>query len=423
MRVLCTCLPEFGHFHPLVPVAQALENAGHTVAFATAGEFCERIERAGFDAFPAGLSFHQQMDEARRCYPQEAALPPGPDRFASFVPRMLAGVAAPARAKDLLAIVSGFRPDVVLHGEAEFGGPLVAELAGLPYVGQSLSVLRPLEMARLAGDTLARACRDRGWNIDVGPFGGLYRYLYLDVCPPGLQSAEISAVAVAHRADAEGKPLAQRSASSGDTRKSRDHPYDGTEGEAPPAWVKELDDRPTIYVTLGTINDDPALYRVILDGLRDEPVNVVVTVGGTGDPASLDPGLPNVYVERYIPQSLLLPHCSIVVNHAGSILPPLGHALPMLMVPGKGNEFHNAEACMRAGIGRVVARQEATAETVRREVRILLEDESYRNLSRNVASEIAAMPGAEHAARLVERLAEDGRPAAGDPAVTGSPTS
>ncbi len=57
MRVLCTCVPGFGHFHPMVPLAQALVRAGHEVAFATAERFCRRVvEPAGFPTFPAGLS-------------------------------------------------------------------------------------------------------------------------------------------------------------------------------------------------------------------------------------------------------------------------------------------------------------------------------------------------------------------------------
>ena len=28
MRILCTCVPGFGHFHPMVPISLALEAAG-----------------------------------------------------------------------------------------------------------------------------------------------------------------------------------------------------------------------------------------------------------------------------------------------------------------------------------------------------------------------------------------------------------
>lgn len=47
MRVLFTCLPATGHLHPLVPIARALADAGHEVAFATHASMAPLVERAG----------------------------------------------------------------------------------------------------------------------------------------------------------------------------------------------------------------------------------------------------------------------------------------------------------------------------------------------------------------------------------------
>src|SRR5262245_15804867 len=63
MRVLFTCHPGAGTFHPLVPIAQATVAAGHEVAFATAPHYTAPIEQVGFEAFPMGLGF-----EARRAF-------------------------------------------------------------------------------------------------------------------------------------------------------------------------------------------------------------------------------------------------------------------------------------------------------------------------------------------------------------------
>ncbi len=55
MRVLFTTQPASGHFHPLVPLAQALVAAGHEVRFASSRSFCPDIAASGFTAIPAGL--------------------------------------------------------------------------------------------------------------------------------------------------------------------------------------------------------------------------------------------------------------------------------------------------------------------------------------------------------------------------------
>ena len=65
MRVLFTSTPNYGHFHPLAPVARTLADAGHEVAFATGAGFVPVVAHAGFRHFPAG--YDQDLTAA---YPQ-----------------------------------------------------------------------------------------------------------------------------------------------------------------------------------------------------------------------------------------------------------------------------------------------------------------------------------------------------------------
>lgn len=392
MRVLCTCLPGHGHFNPMLALAQGLERAGHEVAFATAADFCPHIERTGFPAFPTGLALARQMEEARSRYPEQDALT-AMARFEQFVPRMLAGVAAPARAADLVPLVQTWKPDLLVHDETEFAGPVAAAAAGIPWADQSVGILRPLAMARLAGETLAPLCEQHG--VDVGPFGGLFRYLYIDVAPPSLQSGEIGEIAVAHAVqNATIEP--------------------GTEGDDLPEWVRELpDDRPVVYVSLGTVFNARArdVFAAVLAALRDEPVTAILTVGHDNDPASFGPQPEHLHVERFIPQSLLLPYCHAVVNQGGTaILPILAHGLPLLLLPQGANQFHNAEACVAAGVGRRLLPAEVTPEAVRAAVRALLDDRRLADAARGVQAELSAMPGPERGVALLEQLAAERRP-------------
>ena len=386
MRVLCTCLPGHGHFNPMLALAQALARSGHEVAFATAADFCPHVEGTGFAAFPAGLALAAQIDAARQRYPEQDRLA-AMDRFEQFVPRMLAGVAAPARAADLAAIVDTWRPDVLVHDETELAGPVAAAAAGIPWADQSVGILRPLAMARLAGETLAPLCEQYG--VDVGPTAGLFRYLYLDVAPPSLQSAEIAEVDVAH-------PVQNATIAP------------GTEGDDLPAWVYHLPaERPVVYVSLGTVFNAAAhdVFAAVLEGLRDAPVTAIVTVGPGGDPEAFGPQPDHVHVERFIPQSLLLPFCDAVVNQGGTaILAVLAHGLPLLLIPQGANQFHNAAACVAAGVGRRLLPTEVDPEAVRREVAALLDDPALRQAARTVQAELAAMPGPERGVALLEQL-------------------
>jgi UDP:flavonoid glycosyltransferase YjiC (YdhE family) len=58
-------------------------------------------------------------------------------------------------------------------------------------------------------------------------------------------------------------------------------PCDRAEGETLPAWVATLPDRPTVCATFGTVhNRVPEVFRAIIEGLRDEQVNLIATLPG-----------------------------------------------------------------------------------------------------------------------------------------------
>jgi MGT family glycosyltransferase len=185
-------------------------------------------------------------------------------------------------------------------------------------------------------------------------------------------------------------------------------PFDSVAGEALPAWVADLAPRPTVYVTLGTVdNDAPGVIEAAVAGVRDEPVNLVVTVGPNRDPAELGPQPPTVHVERYVPQSSLLPHCDVVVSHGGSgtTLAALAHGLPLLRLPQGANQFENAARCAALGAGIRLLPEETDAHAVREAVRALLDDSRFRASAAGVAAQIRAMPAPAEVAPVLEALA------------------
>jgi UDP:flavonoid glycosyltransferase YjiC (YdhE family) len=384
VRVLCSCLPGFGHFHPMVPLARALAEAGHEVAFATAPRFCERVVTpAGFPAFPAGVSPVVVEEETARL-PEVGDL--GPRDVWPLGAYMFAGVAAARKAPDLVSVVERWEPALVLHGAIDFAGPVAAARAGLPSVNHGVGALQPREFWELSGQVVTPLWEK--WGVEPGPLGGMFRHLYLDVCPPSFQSADVAVVPVRHLL----RPV----------------PFDTLTGDELPPWVASLADRPTVYVTLGTIfNSAPGLFETLLDGLREEPFNVIVTVGPDRDPDELGTQPPNVRIERYIPQSLLFPHCDAVVCHGGSgtVLAALASGLPLLVIPQGANQFWNAHRCAELGLGTFLDEAELTPEAVRRRVRTLLEEPGYRQAAGRLRDEIAAMPSPAEAVPELERLA------------------
>src|SRR5512147_2154980 len=184
MRALLTCRPLAGHYRPMLPLARALAEAGHDVAFASGEPVVGEAEAEGFMAFRVGLAVDSVEPLARRVRSLAALLPPSQVRPFVFT-ELFVRVELEPRANDLFNIVEQWAPHAVVHDVAEFAAPPVATVVGIPYVEHSYGPAIEKDVIRAAGDTTAPVWGSHG--LAPHPLGGCYRYLYLDVCPPSLQ--------------------------------------------------------------------------------------------------------------------------------------------------------------------------------------------------------------------------------------------
>ncbi len=165
------------------------------------------------------------------------------------------------------------------------------------------------------------------------------------------------------------------------------------------------------YVTLGTeVNSEPDLYpsvmQTLIAGLRDAPVNLIVTLGRDKEPAEFGPQPANVHIERYIPQSLLLPRCDLMVMHGGSnsLLAALDIGLPMVVVPLIADQFFNAHVMQSMQLGQVVQRGQLTPASIRTAVDETLNNPLYRQNVASLQGEMHALPDQKNAVMLVEQV-------------------
>ena len=381
MRALLTCRPLAGHYRPMLPLARALAEAGHEVAFASGEPVDGEAEAEGFTVFRVGLALDSVEPLARRVRDRAASLPPSQVRPLLFT-ELFVRVELEPRANDLLKIVEQWAPHVVVHDVAEFAAPLVATLVGIPYVEHSYGPAIQNDVIRAAGNATAPFWSSHG--LAPHPLGGLYRYLYLDVCPPSLQVPEAIPGAVQSIRAVETQP---------------------PETQLP--WLDALRGLPIVYITLGTVyNRNLGVFGALLDGLRDEALHVVVTVGKQNDTAELGLQPSNVHVHRYIPQELLLPHCAAVVTHggAGSTLGALAYGLPLLIVPQGADHFYNADRVVAAGAGVQLMPDRLTADSARDAVRTLLHDDTFQGAAHRIKNELDAMPDPQQAVETLEQL-------------------
>jgi UDP:flavonoid glycosyltransferase YjiC (YdhE family) len=378
VRVLFTFTGGRGHVEPLVPLATAARDAGHMAAFAGRPSILPAIAELGFDVFATEAAHDEPAKRIPlRAVDMEREESDFRDGFASYFAR--------ERAPRIRALCGEWRPDVVVCEETDFGGMIAAERVGLPYA--SVVVLAAGTFAR--PDLVAEPLNAVRAENDLPPdpqLSMLSRHLVLAPFPPRYRDPAFPLPATARAF----RPSEPDSASS-------------------LPWTWRLEEAPTVYFTLGTAFTLEAgdLFARVLAGLRELPVNVIATVGPHIDPGEFGPLPDNFRLERYLAQSLVLPHSDIVVSHggSGSVLGALAHGLPSVLIPLGADQPFNAARCEALGVARVLDAVRSTPETIRETVAAVVSDPSYRTAAERMRDEFSALPGPGQAVRWLEQLA------------------
>ena len=287
-----------------------------------------------------------------------------------------------------------WQPDLIVRENAEVAGCIAAEAIGIPHAvvqNGNIAVVWHLRRDRLVArlDEL-RASQGLAPDPDLAM---LWRYLLLLPVPLLFHDPTLRLPPTAHFI--------------------RPHTFDRTGEEAMPDWLVALPSQPTVYMTLGTVfNTRSDLFATVIMALRDEPVNLIVTVGRDQDPEQFGPQPESVHVERYIPHSELLERCDVMINLAGmnSVRSAFEHGIPLVLLPLVAEHAFNAERCAALGMALVLDADDLRPEDVRTAVRRVLDDPTYREQALRVRGELGDMPGPDHAVRLLEQLCRHGGP-------------
>jgi N-glycosyltransferase len=389
MRVLLTSVPVYSHLVPtVVPVARALQAAGHEVVVATGWALAGDLDRFGVAHRPmprmlAPSQFPSDPGTARRMWfsPDGKALPEleelgrtaGPG---AVVGRIFAGPAAELAAQDMLSVLSDFRPDLVVRESTEFGGYLVAEKLGVPCVALDGA---PLQVTRDPG--LLPWLNESRAAVGLPPVddtSSLTRELWVSWLPDVWYPAGMRSTA--HR--------------------SYRGPQEASQ-QLDPAIAQLPDDRPFVLATLGTHSNhmlSPAASPLgrIIEALGSLPCTAVVALGRDTDPATwAGPRPSNVHLASFVQQPLLLQACDLFVTHAGfgGVLEALRVGVPMVALPLFAEQPRNAQRLSELGLGVTTDPYEADAATIAVACQKVLSDPSYRFTARGFQRRILALPG------------------------------
>jgi UDP:flavonoid glycosyltransferase YjiC (YdhE family) len=366
----------------MVPLAEALRERGHVVAFTTGPNMGPDLERAGFELMDGQRELASIIAQALARYPDNkfrTGTIEDQSRFAFH--RVFSEARVSLDIGAALTNAEAFAPDLIVNDFCDFIGPLVGAVRGIPNATVGVGLVLQVQSLRLSAEGAAPSWRRCG--LEPRGDGGLYRSLYLNQVPRSMQLPLPDAVPTS------------------DLR-----PVSVGEGEPMPADLDHLGiDRPLIYVTFGTAFGERAPMQQTVDALAGVDADVLITTGSRG--SNLSEELPpNIHARTFVPQGAVLKRCHAVVTHggSGSFLGALRYGVPMVVTPLGADHEKNADQVARSGAGLKVLTRDLD-DHLRPAVVDVLVESSYREEAHRLRDEIALMPTPRDVVPTLEELA------------------
>jgi UDP:flavonoid glycosyltransferase YjiC (YdhE family) len=420
LRIVLSNIGTFGDINPLIAIALEMKRRGHVPVIAVPAVFRPKI-------VPLGLEFHAVRPDID---PENTALAAMVYDIKKGTERGLREFLFPALRQtydDLLdAATKPERADLLLLGELNYAGPLVAEVTGIPWASYVLAplsffsafdppVLPPYPRLARAdkavpgfGRVIRRVARfvSRKWSE---PIYELRRELGLPRGANPLFDAKHSpnlVLALFSRVlGVEQKDWPEHTLITGFCY------YDADAGNAalPAELEKFLDAGPApVVFTLGSAAVMAAgkFYEYSAKAAAKLGVRAVLLIGS--DPRNRPAhALPeSICVAEYAPYSKLFSRAAMVVHQGGvgTTAQCLRAGKPMLIMPYSHDQPDNGRRMQRLKVARVIRKGNYTPLRVARRLLAMLDDRRLARRAESVAKQLSREDGVRTACDALEGL-------------------
>ncbi|MFF4159682.1 activator-dependent family glycosyltransferase [Streptomyces sp. NPDC001678] len=430
MRVLFTTFAAKSHMHAQVPLAWALQAAGHEVRVASQPDLAEDITRTGLTAVEVGepLLLEEQMqkvseglgDDAEIMESQaEAGMDMTETRpemltwdhvlgvFTSMTAMAFQNSCPERMIDDTVAFARAWRPDLVVWDTMSFAGPVAARVTGAAHA----RLLFGLDLMGRMRETFLELLAKRPPELRDDP---LREWLTWTLARYGCDFAEEVAVG---QWTVDPVPGPMRFPVDLTYVPVRYVPYNGQ--AVVPRWLHEPPGRRRVCLTLGVahrevLSADRASIGELLEAVADLDVEVVATLNAK-QLAGLGRLPGNVRAVDFVPLNALLPSCSAVIHHGGSgtFQTALIHGVPQLIVPDMvWDTIHKAKQLERFGAGLYVHDVDHyTAQDLRAQLVRLLDEPSFARNCARLRTEMVGTPSPAGIVPVLEQLTAEHRAA------------
>ncbi|UFQ18669.1 MULTISPECIES: activator-dependent family glycosyltransferase [Streptomyces] len=429
MRVLFVTFPWRTHFQALVPLAWAVQTAGHEVRVASGPELTGTITRSGLTAVPVGSDepVFEKLERSQAELYQKLVAEVG-ERDDILVDlsenreeeltweRLLWGfrfltetfkAMNDAMVEELVEYCRWWQPDLVLWDSLSHAGSIAAAATGAVHARLPTEIDVEGRMRRhFLRVREQQAPQDRADPLGEWLAGWAQRY-----------GVPFSEEMVTGQFGVEQMLGSLRVPSDVPHIAVRALPYNGP--STVPDWARRDPAKRRVLATFGlTLEKDPASLafsveqlQEMLDALADLDIELVVTL-----PEQLQKELrrvpANTRMVEFVPLHVIIPSCSAVIHHGGvpAFLDAIAHGIPQLMVGRALQDIGERGPRMeRAGAGRWIPGDDAaqlSGAHIRDELVRLLDEPAFREGAGRLREELLAQPTPAEAVRELELLAD-----------------
>jgi UDP:flavonoid glycosyltransferase YjiC (YdhE family) len=156
-----------------------------------------------------------------------------------------------------------------------------------------------------------------------------------------------------------------------------------------PPW-HDNDKTPLVLISLSTTYQaQEDLIRRVLCAVEDLPVYVVVTLGYSLSPDQFQAPA-NAKLVPFVPHQQILPHTALAITHGGhgTVLGALSYGVPLICMPMGRDQGDVAARVVWRGVGIKISKK-ATPQAFRSAIVRVLNDSSYRDKAKTIASDMA----------------------------------
>lgn len=389
-RMVYFSFPAHGHINPTLPVVRELVGRQQPVIYYSTEQFRQAIQDTGAQFRSYGAQFRM---------PAEG---PGPFAHTSTTLETFLELSC-AVLHHHLEQVRALAPTHILYDSFAPWGRFVAQLLRLPTIASVPSILINADIA--ARYAPAPGTQAPGTSADDSRLTAAWYAAFQARCKTSLRRYQFGEPPSAPQLlQTYGdlnlvytSSLFQPSADAFDsTRFQFVGPSFAFRPEAPAFPFEQLDGRPLVLISLGTVyGNQPRFFHACLKELAGAPWQVVLATGGHVPLDSLGPLPENFIVRPFVPQIEILARAAAFVTHGGmnSVQEALYHGVPLVMAPQGADQFWiSARASeLGAAVALDLARMEPGA--IRASIQKVLSEPSFPAAGARLARSLRAAGG------------------------------